>query len=114
MFPGGKFEEIRNLVFILGSLTHEMMRLQAGPFLSQLVSDWREAQAGSKMKMKIFSAHDDTLSFILNSLGVFDGLAPPYASAVIFEFYQLEDLTYRQADLLRTSTYHYYYCHVSV
>ena len=104
MFPGGKFEEIRNLVFILGSLTHEMMRLQAGPFLTQLVSDWREVQAGSKMKMKIFSAHDDTLSFILNSLGVFDGLAPPYASAIMFELYQLEDNTYRQGDNLRISS----------
>merc|ERR550519_3015178 len=71
-----------------------MKRLQAGPFLSQLVSDWREVEAGSKMKMKIFSAHDDTITFILNSLGVFDGRAPPYASAILFEFYQLEDQSY--------------------
>ena len=98
VFPGGKFEEIRNLVFILGSLTHEMKRLQAGPFLNQLVSDWREVEAGSKMKMKIFSAHDDTLTFILNSLGVYDGQAPAYASAILFEFYQLEDQTYRQIE----------------
>ena len=105
MFPGGKFEEVRNLIFILGSLTQEMKRLQAGPFLSQLVSDWREVQAGSsKMKMKIFSAHDDTITFILNSLGVYDGLAPPYASAIMFELYQLEDNTYRQADTLRISS----------
>ena len=98
MFPGGKFEEIRNLVFILASLTHEMKRLQAGPFLNQLLSDWRNVQAGTKMKMKIFSAHDDTITFILNSLGVFDGQAPPYASAIMFEFYQQEDQTYRQKD----------------
>ena len=108
MFPGGKFEEIRNLVFILGSLTHEMMRLQAGPFLTQLVSDWREVQAGSKMKMKIFSAHDDTLSFILNSLGVFDGLPPAYASAIMFELYQLEDRSYRQAESGVSLTSHHH------
>ena len=96
MFPGGKFEELRNLVFTMGTVTHEMKRLQAGPFLSQLVSDWRSVQNGTTMKMKIFSAHDDTLSFILNSLGVFDGLAPPYASVVLFELYEREDDSYRQ------------------
>ena len=95
MFPGGKFEELRNLVFTMGTVTHEMKRLQAGPFLSHLLSDWDSVQAGGETKMKIFSAHDDTISFVLNSLGVYDGLAPPYASAVIFELYQMEDTSYR-------------------
>ena len=82
-------------MFVLGSLTHEMKRLQAGPFLSQLASDWRSVQDGGNVKMKIFSAHDDTISFVLNSLGVFDGVPPPYASGLILEFYQLEDTSYR-------------------
>ena len=82
-------------MFVLGSLTHEMKRLQAGPFLSQLASDWRSAQDGGNVKMKIFSAHDDTISFVLNSLGVFDGVPPPYASGLILELYQLEDTSYR-------------------
>ena len=83
-------------MFVLGTLTHEMKRLQAGPFLSQLVTDWTSVQEGGNKKMKIFSAHDDTISFILNSLGVFDGQAPSYASAIMFELYQAEDSTYRQ------------------
>ena len=82
-------------MFVLGSLTHEMKRLQAGPFLSQLASDWRSVQDGGNVKMKIFSAHDDTISFVLNSLGVFDGVPPPYASGLIWELYQLEDTSYR-------------------
>ena len=39
----------------------------------------------------MYSAHDTTLSFILNSLHVYDGLAPPYASAVLFELFDYED-----------------------
>ena len=83
-------------MFVLGTVTHQMKRLQAGPFLSQLVTDWTSVQEGGNKKMKIFSAHDDTISFILNSLDVFDGQAPPYASAIMFELYQSEDSSFRQ------------------
>ena len=50
------------------------------------------------MKMKLFYAHDDTLSFMLNSLNVYEGLTdvpPPYASGLILELYQDENAQYR-------------------
>ena len=46
--------------------------------------------------MFMYSAHDTTVSFILNSLGVFDGLAPPYASAILFELLHQEHQWYLQ------------------
>ena len=73
-----------------------MKRLQGGPFLSLVLSDWLTVANGSSgnMKMKLFFAHDDTLSFMLNSLNIYGGLSntpPPYASGLILELYQNED-----------------------
>lgn len=38
-----------------------------------------------RMKFFMSSGHDTTISSVLNSLGVWNGLPPPYASAVMFE-----------------------------
>ena len=35
--------------------------------------------------MYIYSGHDTTVAPILHTLGVFNGLAPPYASAILVE-----------------------------
>ena len=92
MFPGGEFEKIRNKVFIIDTYTHEMKRLQGGPFLTSLKDDWIASNSSSnERKMKIFSAHDNTLSYILNSLNIYDGVPPSYASALLFELHQLTD-----------------------
>ena len=77
-----------------------MKRLQGGPFLSLVLSDWLAVANGSSgnMKMKLFYGHDDTLSFVLNSVNVYEGLSnipPPYASGIIFELYQDENSQYR-------------------
>ena len=39
----------------------------------------------TKIKMLMYSGHDTTISYVLNTLGVFNGLAPPYASLVMLE-----------------------------
>jgi len=90
VFPGGDFEKLRNLAFVVNSLTHQMKRLQAGPILNAISEDWKAVVNGvsGKMKMKMYAGHDTTLSFILNSLNIYDDIPPPYASAVIFELHQ--------------------------
>ena len=100
MFPGGDFEKLRNIVFLMDSWTDEMKRLQAGPFFSLVLNDWLSVANGSagNMKMKLFYGHDDTLSFMLNSINVYEGLTdvpPPYASGLILELYQDENAQYR-------------------
>ena len=89
VFPGGKFETLRNMAFIMDTQTKELKRLQAGPFIQQMLSDMEMAASSSKTgetkKMFMYSAHDTTISFVLNSLGMFNGLVPPYASLLIVE-----------------------------
>ena len=87
-------------MFLMATWTEEMKRLQGGPFFSLVLSDWLAVADGSagKMKMKLFYAHDDTLSSMLNSLNVYEGLSnipPPYASGLILELYQDEYSQYR-------------------
>ena len=82
VFPGGKFEQLRNVIFTLDSFDHQMKRLQGGPFITELVGHY-DAVEGNTMvpanrKVFMYSAHDTTVSYVLNTLGVYDGLAPPY------------------------------------
>ena len=97
VFPGGDFEKLRNLAFVVNSLTHQMKRLQAGPILNAISEDWKAVVNGvsGKMKMKMYAGHDTTLSFILNSLNIYDDIPPPYASAIIFELHQDTNNQYR-------------------
>ena len=74
-----------------------MKRLQAGPILNAISEDWKAVVNGvsGKMKMKMYAGHDTTLSFILNSLNIYDDIPPPYASAIIFELHQDTNNQYR-------------------
>lgn len=99
VFPGGDFEKLRNIAFLMATWTEEMKRLQGGPFFSLVLSDWLAVANGNagNMKMKLFYGHDDTLSFMLTSLNVYEGLSnipPPYASGLILELYQDENSQY--------------------
>ena len=37
VFPGGEFEKVHDVVYLLDTWDTQMKRLQAGPFLSELV-----------------------------------------------------------------------------
>ena len=40
----------------------------------------------------MYSGHDTTVAPILHTLGVFNGIAPPYASMIIFELFEGKSL----------------------
>ena len=82
---------------MIPTLTSEMKRLQGGPFYYSLADDWKAVINGSmgKMKMKMFFAHDDTISSLLNTLHLYDGQHPSFASHIIYEFYKLKGNKYR-------------------
>lgn len=42
----------------------------------------------------LYSAHDDTISSLLNSLGVFNCISPPYGATVLIELWETETLKY--------------------
>jgi len=96
VFPGGKFEELKNIIFVLDSFDNQMKRLQGGPFISELVGHYGDIEDNTlvpaRRKVFMYSAHDATVSFVLNTLGIYDGLAPPYACLVMFELYDLDGL----------------------
>ena len=77
-------------------------RLSGGFLVTKILADFEEriahpepAQMGDVgTKVRIYSAHDTTVSAVLAALDVFDGVNPPYASIVIFELYQEDDGTY--------------------
>lgn len=74
--------------FKVPTLTKEMKRLKGGPFLKEVIAHMLLKINGSLVpdrKIFMYSAHDDTLSAILNTLHVFNDLMPPYSSAVVLE-----------------------------
>ena len=76
-----------------------MKRLKGGPFLQLLVDHFTSLQEGEEVKkLYMYSGHDTTVAPILHTLGIFNGIAPPYSSMIIFELFeqdglQVEDIT---------------------
>ena len=74
--------------FLTDSFDDETKRLPGGPFINDLASHYDVVADNttklSERKVLIYSCHDTTITYVLNTLGVFNGLAPPYASLVIY------------------------------
>jgi len=91
-YPGGKFKELRDLSFSVDTFTHEMKRLKGGPFIQEMVDHFDAVLKGSETpKMFMYSAHDTTVAPVLDTLGVFNMIAPPYSSMIIVELFQHKD-----------------------
>jgi len=83
------------------TFTDEMKRLRGGPLLDLLfkkmqakaglllasLDDGAVFAGGKNSKILLYSAHDSTLSRIMNTLGIFFPHNPPYAAALIFELH---------------------------
>eukprot|EP00092_Neocalanus_flemingeri_P027738 GFUD01030110.1.p1 GENE.GFUD01030110.1~~GFUD01030110.1.p1 ORF type:complete len:422 (+),score=142.80 GFUD01030110.1:64-1329(+) len=99
VFPGGKFEELRDLSFTVNTLNHELKRLKGGPFVAELVRHFDSVAADTlsppNRKVFMYSGHDTTVAPVLHTLGVFNMIAPPYASMVLVELFDREGLVVR-------------------
>jgi len=88
-----RFKGLTDLSFTVDTFTDSMKRLKGGPFLQLLVEHYTSLQKGEKVKkLYMYSGHDTTVAPILHTLGVFNGIAPPYASMIIFELFEGESL----------------------
>ncbi|GAB6033403.1 hypothetical protein CHUAL_013164 [Chamberlinius hualienensis] len=85
-----QLDNLTNVVFNWKFANKEMLRLRGGPFLKQMLSYVNETITGHNEKAKIYMyfAHDFLLAAVLMELGVFNGIAPPFASSILFELYQ--------------------------
>ncbi|KAI8868100.1 phosphoglycerate mutase-like protein [Ramicandelaber brevisporus] len=68
-------------------------RLGSGPFVSELKRRWEQVNgetepASRGPKFEVYSAHDDTVSYLLGTLQAYDMRWPPYASNLIFELWE--------------------------
>lgn len=96
VFPGdGTFKNLRDLSFTVDTLTEELKRLKGGPWLKEII-EHSDAITSNKndehVKLYLYSAHDTTVAPMLHTMGVFNGLAPPYASMVMVELMESPDL----------------------
>jgi len=88
-----QFKALRDLSFTVDAFTDPMKRLKGGPFLQLLVDHYTSLQQGEEVKkLYMYSGHDTTVAPILHTLGIFNGIAPPYSSMVIFEMLEQEGL----------------------
>ena len=98
-FLGGKFEELRDLSFTVDTFTQEMKRLKGGPFVKEMVEHFDcvvdKTISPPDRKMFMYSAHDTTVAPVLHTLGVFNMIAPPYASMVVVELLDRQGLVVR-------------------
>ena len=97
VFPDGKFDQLRKLSFIHDTLYEEMKKLKAGPFLSEIVSHYKnltsqERKLETLKKMFLYSAHDITLTCILTGLGLYNNQPPPYTSMLIFNLFDQDGM----------------------
>jgi len=85
----GTFKDLRDLSFTVDTLTEELKRLKGGPLVKEMIQHFdtiaTSKDTSNQMKLYIYSGHDTTVAPILHTLGVFNGLAPPYASAILVE-----------------------------
>jgi len=99
VYPGGKFKELRDLSFTVDTFNHEMKRLKGGPFVKEMVEHFdsvaTHTMEPSNRKMFMYSAHDTTVAPVLHTLGVFNMIAPPYASMVVVELLDRAGLVVR-------------------
>uniref|UniRef100_A0A023GPG2 Putative lysosomal & prostatic acid phosphatase n=1 Tax=Amblyomma triste TaxID=251400 RepID=A0A023GPG2_AMBTT len=75
--------------FVFYTKTPLLKRLLAGLLLANLSGNLEmAAQNKSEHKVFMYSTHDTEVSAILDSLGVFDGHAPPYCSCLVLELWK--------------------------
>ncbi|XP_016299408.1 lysosomal acid phosphatase-like isoform X1 [Sinocyclocheilus anshuiensis] len=85
----------------------EKCRLQGGLLLDQIIKNLSNAAAldsKQKVKMMVYSAHDTTIVALQETLNVFNGLQPPYASCHLFELHQEENGTFSVEMFYRNDT----------
>jgi hypothetical protein len=59
-----------------------------GGFVRPAIEDRHSYVVGGNRKMLMYSAHDSTLSRIMNTIGIFFPHNPPYASALMIELHK--------------------------
>lgn len=96
IFPD-KLVQFSAYSFHLSTIVHELKLLKSGPLIKEIVNHMAQKVNHSLIPDRtlfLYSAHDDTISSLLNSLGVFNCISPPYGATVLIELWETETLKY--------------------
>ncbi|XP_023219386.1 prostatic acid phosphatase-like [Centruroides sculpturatus] len=70
--------------------TKLIQRLRAGPLIGEITNQMLQkakGQLSDQIKVYMYSSHDTLIAAVLNALGVFNGIAPPYCATIVFELH---------------------------
>ncbi|XP_055947727.1 prostatic acid phosphatase-like [Argiope bruennichi] len=84
---------VSNLSFFWSYNSPLLHRLRAGPLIQRIIANMDAKINGmiTNLKFQIYSAHDTTIAVVLDALNLFNMIAPPYASALLFELFEMPD-----------------------
>jgi len=99
-------EYLHNLKYYYEYGLPELCRLTGGDLLGHMIDNMKQKASGrmENRKALLYSSHDTKLVALLSSLKVWDGICPPYASAVIVELHKLTDGSFGVQILYRNET----------
>ncbi|XP_069941978.1 prostatic acid phosphatase isoform X2 [Cherax quadricarinatus] len=82
---------VSDFSFQIVAMSKELKRLRASPIIKEIGEHMQQKVQGklSQQKMYVYSAHDTTIAILLVGLGVFNNVAPPYATTVIIELHKI-------------------------
>ncbi|XP_055300680.1 testicular acid phosphatase homolog [Sitodiplosis mosellana] len=89
--PNGVMEYVAKWHFKLESATPLLARLRSGFLLKEILEHFTQKinkTLQPDRSIFFYSAHDSTISYVLNSLGLFELHFPPFASSLHFELYR--------------------------
>ncbi|KAF0305623.1 Lysosomal acid phosphatase [Amphibalanus amphitrite] len=83
---------LRDLQFALYGVTPLLRRLGGGPLLKDMLEHMQDSVDGRleppSRKLFAYSGHDNNVACLLTTLGLYNGLAPPLACAVLVELHE--------------------------
>ncbi|XP_031638619.1 lysosomal acid phosphatase-like [Contarinia nasturtii] len=91
MNPGSDMDIYIRCFYKMFTYTTEMKKLKAGFLLKEILyrcTEKTQSKLSPDRSLWIYSGHDITIANLLNSLGLYDGYIPPFASCLFFELYQ--------------------------
>ncbi|CAM1314518.1 Uncharacterised protein r2_g2512 [Pycnogonum litorale] len=87
-----RIKQLAGYKFGIIAATSQLKRLRGGPFVKEFINHAR-LKIAKKISQVVFlySGHDSTLSIILSTLDIYNGIQPPFASAIFFELHCVND-----------------------
>ncbi|CAL1300920.1 unnamed protein product [Larinioides sclopetarius] len=84
---------VSNLSFFWDFYSSVLHRLRAGPLIQRIIERMNQKINGEipNLKFQIYSAHDTNIAVVLDALTLFNMIAPPYCSALLFELFEMPD-----------------------